>query len=86
MRQLVGQLALQEQGCLLLHHLQGITGREANLDDVDIEELTGRLLVVDEMSMVIQLFATLLSAVRPDQVILVGNESTTICWTRTRLL
>lgn len=59
-----------------IHHLLGITGREANLDDVDIEELTGQLLVVDEMSMVdTQLFATLLSAVRADmQVILVGDK------------
>ena len=70
---------LQESTGMLastIHHLLGITGREANLDDVDIEELTGQLLVVDEMSMVdTQLFATLLSAVRPDmQVILVGDK------------
>ena len=70
---------LQESTGMLattIHHLLGITGREANINDVDIEEISGSLLVIDEMSMVdTQLFATLLSAVQTDmQIILVGDK------------
>jgi exodeoxyribonuclease V alpha subunit len=59
-----------------IHHLLGITGREANINDIDIEEISGNLLVIDEMSMVdTQLFAILLSAVQADmQIILVGDK------------
>ena len=59
-----------------IHHLLGITGREANVNDIDIEEISGNLLVIDEMSMVdTQLFAILLLAVQADmQIILVGDK------------
>lgn len=58
-----------------IHRLLGITGRE-NTDDIDIEELSGRLLVIDEMSMVdTQLFDLLLRAIPNGmQVILVGDK------------
>lgn len=58
-----------------IHRLLGITGRE-NLDDIDIEPLEGRLLVIDEMSMVdTQLFALLVEAIAANMhVILVGDK------------
>jgi exodeoxyribonuclease V alpha subunit len=58
-----------------IHRLLGITGRESS-NDIDIDELEGRLLVVDEMSMVdTELFALLLRAIPNSmQVILVGDK------------
>lgn len=58
-----------------IHRLLGITGRE-NLDAIDIEPLEGRLLVIDEMSMVdTQLFALLVEAIASNMhVILVGDK------------
>lgn len=58
-----------------IHRLLGITGRESG-EALDIEELTGRLLVIDEMSMVdTQLFALLLEAIPAGmQIILVGDK------------
>jgi len=58
-----------------IHRLLGITGRE-NLDAIDIEPLEGRLLVIDEMSMVdTQLFALLVDAIPANMhVILVGDK------------
>jgi len=58
-----------------IHRLLGITGRE-DVTDIDIDELTGRLLVIDEMSMVdTQLFALLLEAIPAGmQIILVGDK------------
>ena len=58
-----------------IHRLLGITGRE-EVTEIDIDELTGRLLVIDEMSMVdTQLFALLLEAIPAGmQVILVGDK------------
>ncbi|MBS0949942.1 ATP-dependent RecD-like DNA helicase [Weissella minor] len=58
-----------------IHRLLGITGREA-ADDLDIEALEGKILIIDEMSMVdTELFALLLSAVPMGmQLILVGDK------------
>ncbi|MBM7617780.1 exodeoxyribonuclease V alpha subunit [Weissella uvarum] len=58
-----------------IHRLLGITGRESR-DELEIEELEGKILIVDEMSMVdTELFALLLSAVPMGmQLILVGDK------------
>lgn len=58
-----------------IHRLLGINGRE-DVDEIDIEELSGRLLVIDEMSMVdTQLFDLLLRGIPGGmQVILVGDK------------
>ncbi|GAK30646.1 exodeoxyribonuclease V alpha subunit [Weissella oryzae SG25] len=58
-----------------IHRLLGITGRENNAD-LELESLSSRLLVVDEMSMVdTELFALLLSALPAGmQIILVGDK------------
>ncbi|GEA94952.1 ATP-dependent RecD-like DNA helicase [Weissella viridescens] len=58
-----------------IHRLLGITGRET-ARDLDVEELEGQLLIIDEMSMVdTELFALLLKAVPMGmQVILVGDK------------
>ncbi|MCM0582271.1 ATP-dependent RecD-like DNA helicase [Weissella diestrammenae] len=58
-----------------IHRLLGITGRE-KMADLDIDNIEGQLLIVDEMSMVdTELFSILLSATPQNmQVILVGDK------------
>lgn len=58
-----------------IHRLLGLTGRKRN-EAPDVNELTGSLLVVDEMSMVdMLLFNTLMSAIAAKmQIIFVGDK------------
>ncbi|MDR3190167.1 MAG: ATP-dependent RecD-like DNA helicase [Lactobacillaceae bacterium] len=58
-----------------IHRLLGITGRES-YSEMDVETISGQLLIVDEMSMVdTELFATLLRATPHNmQIILVGDK------------
>ncbi|MDR3240733.1 MAG: ATP-dependent RecD-like DNA helicase [Lactobacillaceae bacterium] len=58
-----------------IHRLLGITGRE-KIADLDIDNINGQLLIIDEMSMVdTELFSLLLSATPQNmQVILVGDK------------
>lgn len=64
-----------ERDASTIHRMLGITGRETTRD-LDLDLLTGRLLVIDEMSMVdTELFALLLGCVPLGmQVVLVGDR------------